>query len=44
MILVCHITSKDKSVMWLYRQEPIKVSYHPGKFCGHRYLVVETCF
>ena len=22
--------------MWLYRQEPIKISYHPAKFGGHR--------
>ena len=23
--------------MWPYRQEPIKVSYHPAKFGGHRH-------
>ena len=27
--------SRDQRVMWLYWQEPIKVSYHPAKFGGH---------
>ena len=23
-------------LMWLYGQEPMKISYHPAKFCSHR--------
>ena len=28
-------------VIWVYREEPIKVSYHPAKFGGHGYWVSE---
>ena len=28
---------RDQNVIWLYRREPIKVSYHPAKFGGHRH-------
>ena len=38
------IIPRDQIVMWLYRQEPIKVSCHPAKFGSHRHLVVEICF
>ena len=39
---------RDQRAMWLYRQEAIKVSYHPAKFLGHRYsdsedIVVSVC-
>ena len=29
--------AKGQRVMWLYGQEPIKVSYHLAMFCGHRH-------
>ena len=28
--------------MWFYRQESIKVSYHPAKFGGHRHCGSEN--
>ena len=48
MVFVCHVTNafslsrdlarpSDQRVKWLYRQEPIEVSYHPAKFGGHRH-------
>ena len=27
----------DQMVLWLYEQEPFKVSYHPAKLGGHRH-------
>ena len=33
MVLVFHVISQDQMVKGSC--EPIKVSYHPAKFCGH---------
>ena len=34
----CDLTrSRDQRVMWLYMHEPIKVSFRPAKFGGHRH-------
>ena len=27
----------DQKAMWLYGQEPVKVSYYPVNFAGHRF-------
>ena len=36
MVLVYHLISKDQMVMYLYRLEPINVSWHHAKLGGHR--------
>ena len=36
VVLVCHVISQDH-VMWRYGQKPIKVSYQPAKFGGHKH-------
>ena len=28
---------RDRSMMWLYGRNPLKVSHHPAKFCSHRH-------
>ena len=41
MIFVCHVTNFvipcDQGVLWIYGQEPFKISSHPTKFRGRRY-------
>ena len=45
-ILVCCDLAglSDQSAMWLYCQEPIKVSHHPAKFGGHEHSGSENVF
>ena len=28
---------RDTKFIWLYREEPVNVNYHPTNFGGHRY-------
>ena len=34
----------DQSFMWLYGKDPIKVSYHPATFVGHKHSGVRDMF
>ena len=43
--LACYLAKlRDQRVMWLFGQEPIKLSYHPAKLGGHRHSGSQDMF